>query len=243
MSNSNKLVSSAPKEDHWISISDLMSGLMIIFIFIAISYMVKIRKQNEGLIGISETYTNEIAELYNDLYEEFKKDIPTWNIEIDSVNLVIRFKEPDVLFKGGDDEIQEDFKKILTDFFPRYIDVLTSEKHKENIEGMRIEGHTSSEGKKGMSKEQSYYYNMSLSQRRTSNVLDYVLRHNKKKYLDDWIRRRLVAVGYSSSKLIMKINNNGEKVEDTEQSRRVEFRAYTRAHERILQLLELGRSH
>ena len=241
MSNSNKLVSSAPKEDHWISISDLMAGLMIIFIFIAISYMVKIRKQNEGLIGISETYSNEIAELYNDLYEEFKKDIPTWNIEIDSVNLVIRFKEPDVLFKGGEDEIQEDFEKILADFFPRYIDVLTSEKHKENIEGMRIEGHTSSEGKKGMTKEESYYYNMGLSQRRTSNVLDYVLRHNEKKYLDDWIRKRLVAVGFSSSRLILKKRGNKDE-EDREQSRRVEFRAYTKAHERILQILELGRS-
>lgn len=236
MTTENNLRGREQTEDHWISISDLMAGLMILFIFIAIAYMVKIRKQNEGLIGISETYSNEIAELYKDLYDEFEDDIPKWNIEIDSLLLIIRFKEPDVLFRSGSDSIRIKFTAILDDFFPRYVGILTSTKHINNIDEIRIEGHTSAEGKVGMTDEESYFYNMDLSQSRTSNVLDYVLRETVKDSLIEWTKKHLVAVGYSSSKLI-EIN----KVENREKSRRVEFRVFTKAHERILQLLKLGR--
>ena len=33
-------------EEHWVSISDVMTGLMVIFLFIAISYMVDANKRN-----------------------------------------------------------------------------------------------------------------------------------------------------------------------------------------------------
>mgnify|MGYP000479336864 FL=1 len=41
---------------YWISISDLMSGLMIIFMFIAISFMVKVNEKNEILENIAKNY-------------------------------------------------------------------------------------------------------------------------------------------------------------------------------------------
>ena len=37
-------------EEHWVSISDVMAGLMVIFLFIAISYMLNIRLKNNEII-------------------------------------------------------------------------------------------------------------------------------------------------------------------------------------------------
>ena len=36
-------------EEHWISISDMMAGLMVIFLFIAISYMLHVRAEKEKI--------------------------------------------------------------------------------------------------------------------------------------------------------------------------------------------------
>ena len=36
-------------EEHWISISDMMAGLMVIFLFIAISYMLHVQAEKEKL--------------------------------------------------------------------------------------------------------------------------------------------------------------------------------------------------
>ena len=43
-------------EEHWISISDMMAGLMVIFLFIAISYMLHIRADKEKIEQIAVTY-------------------------------------------------------------------------------------------------------------------------------------------------------------------------------------------
>ena len=56
-------------EDYWISVSDLMAGLMILFLFIAISYMVKTQKENEMFIYIEQEY--ELAQ--NAIYKAILK--------------------------------------------------------------------------------------------------------------------------------------------------------------------------
>ena len=75
---------------------------------------------------------------------------------------------------------------------------------------------------------------MSLSQVRASEVLQYVLVTNLNGSYK-WIRDRLVAVGYSSSKL--KHRSNGK--EDKILSRRVEFKVVTNAQEQLYELVSL----
>ena len=76
------------------SISDLMSGLMIIFLFIAVSFMsrvvdenIQIKKQQETVENIVTTYEETKVSIYDDLYSEFKDDMKSWNMEIDNNNL------------------------------------------------------------------------------------------------------------------------------------------------------------
>ncbi|MDE6958446.1 MAG: hypothetical protein K2O80_02680, partial [Helicobacter apodemus] len=144
------------KGSEWISISDMMAGIMMIFLLVAVSYMVVISStekrlalQNAELLelnrqmsDIAKTHQNLQVKLYNDLIAEFSNNLEEWNAEIDTDNTV-RFREPDILFDQGQKVVKIRFKEILDDFFPRYIKILSQEKYKDDIEEIRIEGHTS----------------------------------------------------------------------------------------------------
>ena len=134
--------------DFWISISDLMSGLMVIFLFIAVAYMVENFEIIDKVIYITEGFQDTEESLYRELMKEFKEDLEDWNAYIDAKTLSVIFKEPDVLFEKGKHHLKPQFKSILNDFFPRYVHVLGSDEFQDQILSVRIEGHTSSEWKK-----------------------------------------------------------------------------------------------
>ena len=230
-------------EEHWISISDMMAGLMVIFLFIAISYMLHVRKDKDRIEKIAVTYEKLQTDLYKDLETEFANDLDDWNAVLNRQTLSIRFKEPEVLFAQGRAEVRPKFKRILEDFFPRYIKILTESKsdageykYKDDIAEIRIEGHTSSEWSEHVTAHRAYILNMQLSQGRTRQVLNFVLQlvnpaiqQNK-----GWIKDRLTANGLSSSKLVL----NSEGREIPQESRRVEFRVRTNAEKRIVEIIK-----
>ena len=218
----------------WMSTTDLMSGLMIIFMFIAIAYMHEIREVNNGIIYITEGFQDKEKSLFNELNKEFKNDLEDWNAYIDSKTLSIIFKEPDVLFKKGEFKIKMRFKEILNDFFPRYIAVLKSEKYEKEILAIRIEGQTSKEWLKNTKRKEAYLKNMRLSQMRASEVLDYILEINLNNDYP-WVRNKLQAVGYSSSKT--KHLPNGK--ENKNLSRRVEFKVVTNTKEKLYSMINI----
>ena len=226
-------------EEHWISISDMMAGLMVIFLFIAISYMLHVQAEQERIEQIAVTYEKLQSDLYDDLDAEFRDDFKKWNAgwaDEDKTRLTIRFKEPEVLFEPGSAEVRRRFKEILDDFFPRYIRILRRPKYMDDIAEIRIEGHTSSDWK---FPEEKYIGNMELSQRRTRNVLKYVLQIPSIKQnaeLQDWLTLHLTANGLSFSKRIIV---NGK--EDEQASRRVEFRVRTNAEKRIVEIINRGK--
>ena len=49
MSNINSVIEDEHESDHWISVADLMAGLMVIFLFIAISYVLFERKETDQI--------------------------------------------------------------------------------------------------------------------------------------------------------------------------------------------------
>jgi len=156
---------------------------------------------------------------------------------LDRKTLSVRFKEPDVLFETGSVEIRSAFKKILDDFSPRYIRILMSPKYINDIEEVRIEGHTSSVWEAVIDKDIAYFKNMELSQGRTRSVLEYIFsvsEINKIIKVKDWLKKYLTANGLSSSKRI--VYKNGR--ENMCLSRRVEFRIRTKAEERIFRIIE-----
>ena len=147
----------------------------------------KISEQKERK---AKEYQNIKAQLYDELYEEFKDKLEEWHASIDRETLSFRFKEPETLFDKGKSDIKLRYKKILDDFFPKYISVLLRKKHscsdpylcrnkdqykyKDHIVEIRIEGHTDSDwliddscpalSSGAPSRNCGYYKNMQLSQ-------------------------------------------------------------------------------
>ncbi len=219
------------EEDQWISLSDLMTGLMLIFMLIAIAYMVKVesqavkvKEQTAKVKQVSQLYDEVRQEIYDDLMREFGKDLPVWDAEI-TRDLSFRFKNPNILFDTGKDVLKPQFQDILRDFFPRYVKIITAPKYEGTIQEVRIEGHTSSLWSTSVSPDEAYYKNMELSQSRTRTALRFVLDLPQVGAEKDWLRKHVTANGLSSSHPIL--DKRGQ--EDTERSQRVEFHIRTDA--------------
>lgn len=239
MSINNILTKEKPlqlKEEHWIPLSDLMTGLMMIFMLIAIIFMVKVENDAKKVKNIAFIYDEMRADLYNDLNTEFENSLVKWGAELDK-DLTFRFKEPSILFDNGQEELKPQFISILNDFFPRYIKILSNNKYKESIEEIRIEGHTSSTWAGSTTSNQAYFLNMALSQARTRTTLQYVLTLDQLKDQQLWLKSHLTANGLSSSKLIY----HSDGTENKDGSQRVEFRVRTNADAKISEILKMVR--
>ncbi len=215
----------------WIGVSDLMAGLMMVFLFIAVLFMVKIESEKRAIEEIAVTYAEYEQALNMALWQEFRDDLAKWNAEILPDN-TIRFRGPEVLFATGSSEITPHFQEILKDFFPRYTSLLTSKHFKSNIDEVRIEGHTSSIWTGAKTLEERYLNNADLSQTRSFSVLQYCFRLPQIKTHQKWLTKNLRANGLAFAQLIMQDN-----MENQEHSRRVEFRVKTKVKEKIEKII------
>lgn len=212
------------EEDYWSSVSDLMAGLMMVFLFISISLMMEAKKKEQKITDVAVSYQKNQVNLYNELNEEFRNDLEKWKATLNKEDLTFTFISPDTLFANNKSELKEEYKKVLKEFFPRYMNIVL--KFKDSIDEIRIEGHTSSAG--------GYFHNMQLSQDRTRAVLEYVYNLNETNEHKNWIVQHIAAVGLSSSKPILKDNK-----EDESASRRVSFRVITNSEIQIRKILEV----
>ena len=122
--------------------------------------------------------------------------------------------------------------EILDGFFPRYLGVL--EMFKDEIDEVRIEGHTSSEWL-GSTGDDAYFNNMRLSQGRTRSVLEHVHSLPALSPSRAWIKAKVAAVGFSSAHAV---KNPVTAVEIPSASRRVTVRVVTNAETKIRKILE-----
>ena len=199
----------------WMSVSDLMAALMLIFMFIAIMFI-------RTVVTAEVTYREECDKIYRVLQSEFEGDFDSWDVEL-LEDLTIRFRNPEVLFESGADKIRPRFIHILENFIPRYFGVIQTPEYQEDIKEIRIEGHTSSVWTNAESADDAYFNNMYLSQRRTQAILRFILSLPQFEPHAAWAKKLITANGLSSSHLIL--DENGR--EDQVRSRRVEFRLMT----------------
>lgn len=110
------------EENHWLSVSDLMAGLMMVFLFISIVLMRNALLERDKVKELADTYQKladtyqverdkikQIAATYQDtkvkiykaLMNEFEDDLINWDAEINKKDLSFNFKSPDVLFAVG----------------------------------------------------------------------------------------------------------------------------------------------
>lgn len=204
----------------WESVSDLMTGMMMIFLFISLAFMLE-------MTMITENFYSVKSQIVADLTKEFPPhELEAMHAEIDPKDGTISFTaDGTALFDVRAEQPSMEYRKILNNFFPRYINILSQEKYKGQIAEIRIEGHASVEATENRDDQRTYFYNMSLSQNRARNVMEYVMRMPiyQEKVYQDWLKKYITANGYSFSK------SSG----DAQKDRRVDFRVMLHTEETL----------
>jgi outer membrane protein OmpA-like peptidoglycan-associated protein len=232
----------------WMSVSDIMTGLMVIFLFIAVAYIRETKEQNyvleqmstslrtkqDSISQIMAQFRDNRLAIYRRIEEEFSDDFATWGAEVDSTTLTVRFNGEATKFQAGRDYVPGGFKQVLDKFIPRYLAIVTDEAFKDDIQEIKIEGHAFQSG-------QGYSTILAGSQNRARNVLLYLRGHDSfdklPKAAQDELAFKLTTTGMGYARMI---DDEGQFIQLSDKpackscSRRVEFTIVT-ATERILE--------
>lgn len=215
-------------EDYWIPLADIMTGLMIIFMLISVSFMLKVAHREAKIRSYYQQTTNQKVssaqpakqQIAEGLQKKLGRYLTAWNASFESKTLTLRFNAESVMFATGKSELTPTFKEKLTIFFPLYLETIVQ--HKNSIATVNIDGYSSS-GWRNLSESLAYFSNMELSQKRATSVLYYLYQNqaiNADPAILLFLRKYFTANGYSSSHIIF----NPDGSENSLQSQRVEFK-------------------
>ena len=195
----------------WITMTDLMTGLVLVFIVMFFYAFVQ----------------NNIEKFHQDIAKEnaskvLQESLKDKNIEatIDPISGVVKISDLE-LFDINSYTLSEKGKKYLDAFAPAYLDSIFSNEYLDkNIDKIIIQGHTDSQTFVGKySDDEQYMKNMELSLNRAFAVANFISKTAYNKENSEKIRKMIVVEGASYSNPIL---INGK--EDFNKSRRVELK-------------------
>jgi len=209
-----------------ISISDLMSALLLIFILLLSGTLLKLSEQEtekqHTILQLKEQQEKN-AELLGTISEQEKAkrsiiaqlegEMDQFDIEVVPETGAIRIKEA-VLFDFGKFELKPEGGIFLYQFIPKYAKILLAKQEiRKQIAQIIIEGHTDNIG--------GYSYNMKLSLDRADSVASYIY---SEKFGDfehkDIFQEKLSVNGRSYMNPI----SDNDTDENRRKNRRVEFK-------------------
>ena len=195
----------------WITMTDLMTGLVLVFIVMFFYAFVQ----------------NNIEKFHQDIAKEnaskaLQESLKDKNIEasIDPVSGIVKISDLE-LFEINSYKLSEKGKKYLDNFAPAYLDSIFSNEYLgQNVEKIIIQGHTDSQTFVGkFSDDEQYMKNMELSLNRAYTVANYMTNTPYNKNNGDKLRKMIIVEGASFSSPVLM---NGK--EDFAKSRRVELK-------------------
>lgn len=230
--------------DYWMSYSDLMAAMMLIFILLLVAVMFdnqhKIRMREEQLEREQQLLAQERAanrqnkKKYDALYNDVSKvlgvrtrilarlrerfDDAGGEISFDDATGAVRLGSR-ILFDEGSASLKREGRVTLDETMPTYFDALLGDPQlREHVAQIVIEGHTNSNFSQSRDARAGYLFNLALSQERAFEAMEHILKSKANQSYDPF--SLLAANGYSSSRPIRL--PDGE--EDKERSRRIEIR-------------------
>lgn len=219
------------RESPWISFTDMMSGLLIIFVLVITITLydtqnayeehevsMKVAEQaieeKEAAIMEKNKVIEELIGIKSQIIEELLLAFKDTNLdlEIDKQTGAIRFSGG-VFFETNSSTVSTNGRQYLEEFIPQYIKILLSDAFRDEVSQIIVEGHTDTVG--------GYIFNLKLSQDRAFSVIEVVLNSDFPKFLyQENLESIITANGRSYSEPIL--NDNG--IIDPDKSRRVEFK-------------------
>lgn len=207
------------EQEYWLSYSDLMAGLLMVFALMLFSALHHYQRRVVEVRDILEVRRQIAAAL-----QESLDDVPGLSVEVDSTTGVIRFGD-DILFDEGSAVLRADGRVQLAAFADNYFSVLFGNPdYVEQLEEVVVEGHTNDNG--------SYMYNLKLSQDRAYAVMAYLLASAEGRA--DYLKTYVTANGRSFSRVITTADGRVDK----ERSRRIEIRFRLKDEAIIRQIME-----
>lgn len=195
-----------------LSISDLMSALLLIFILLLSGTLLKLVEQQE-LNQAQLDMISEQQKAKRSIIEQLKGEMDEFDIEIDPKTGVIRIKES-ILFDFGKADLKPEGISFLNLFIPKYAAILLKkEEIREQIGQIIIEGHTDNIG--------TYTKNLYLSLERANSVASLIFEDTFTDFNEkSEFQKKLSANGRS---FVNPITDNKTK-EHRALNRRVEFK-------------------
>lgn len=221
----------------WISLSDMMTSLMLIFMLIAIITISEVKRQETENNRLVTEFRQTQLELHKELKQTFDPYKDEWGIEVTD-DLVVKFNNPDLLFDTDTSTIKPEFSTILDEFIPRYLQIVNSSRYANKIKEIRIEGHTADETEKNP----TYMSLVELSQARADAVLAYIRDSRAFTSLPNMDKEKLMfwfsANGLGNGRAL-DANGNYRFISNksiSPISRRVEFRIVTNSEELVREI-------
>lgn len=213
MNRSNFSKSNSAEDDNvfWITMTDLLLGLAIIFMTLFILAMTGFTRSKLQ----QQAAQSEIAKDLTNKFQEQKI-----NAQIDKLTGQVKISDLE-LFKLNSYELSDSGKKFLDKFIPVYVNtIFSNSKIYDKISNIVIQGHTDSQMFKSIpSKEEQFTKNMDLSLKRANAVENYIFQTAYNKKFTDKLTKTLVVEGKSYTEPVLV---NGK--EDYNKSRRVELK-------------------
>lgn len=217
----------------WLSLSDMMTVLMVLFLIISVTIAVTSTTRLAKMRGVLSYVTKQENLLCEQLEDNLRIEFAEKDLQIECNPIRIIFTNPNYEFQKNSYELTPEFETALEIFFPIYLKTVDKWELRDLVDEIRIEGHTDSDG--------GYIYNMKLSQNRARNVLDFAIKLPELKKTTsyfEWSRSLLTANGLSFNR---RLNQNGEIMrypfkgnENKDRSRRVEVKLRTNTKEVLM---------
>jgi len=236
------------KETFWIPYADLMTVLMVIFLFISLSYMGLVQFQNNQRDAIFKEYNQTKKSIYTELDKTFTHRFKNYNLKVNP-DLSIQITDANALFpvQFYDQEVvlTERFKTFLNEFTPLFLSIVLKDKYMSSISEIRIEGHTAIQTDDKETDKDYYQKMLTLSQKRSNKVLEHMMSSNYYDSLSEskksLLRFMITSNGLAYGKALDKAGNfkflSGNSI-NTEKSMRVEFRIVTTSDKLVEKVLE-----
>ncbi len=174
----------------------------------------------DRIIGVRSELIEELSNEFSSSSLQVSVDEQTGAITMDS----------SILFEYNADELKDSGKEFLSAFLPRYTSILLSDKYREYISEIIIQGHTDLSG--------TYLFNLDLSQKRAYSVAAYCL-DPESGILNDTQMKELEAVLSTSGRSFSSPVYNANGTVNDSASRRVEILFRLKDEEMIREMIEI----
>jgi len=179
----------------WLSISDLMSGLLLIFALLVVVTLHQLKKTQEEM-------QNKRVVVIQAMQDQFNANGINAEVNPETGDITLL---DSVLFDFNEKELKPGGSEFLSKFIPIYSNVIFSEpKISEEVTRVIIEGHTSSDG--------SVAYNMKLSLGRANSVYQFINTMVLPKHKQDFLAKIQVAGRGSMDADALMANEEDRKV-------------------------------